>query len=130
MAAVPAAWLAVMAGGALGAGLRHGANILAVRAGGVFGGGPFYATLGVNALGSLAMGLVLGAALTRPWLEPWRPFLTTGLLGGLTTFSTFSAEGHALLARGEIGLAVLYIALSLGLGLGGFALGFAAARAF
>ena len=50
-------------------------------------------------------------------------FLFVGLLGGFTTFSAFSADSIALLERGEAGRAMLYIALSVVLSVGGFYLG-------
>jgi CrcB protein len=97
-------WLdvgAVSLGAAVGALLRWGTGLwLDAR----WAGFPL-GTLFVNCLG----GLVIGAALF--WLEHWpnemlRLLLVTGLLGGFTTFSAFSAESLILLQRGELLLAL------------------------
>jgi fluoride exporter len=59
-------------------------------------------TLAANWVGGLLIGLIAGYLTTRPDLAPqWRLFWITGLLGGLTTFSTFSAESVIFLQRGE-----------------------------
>ena len=59
-------------------------------------------TLAANLLGGLLMGVILGAFLQFQTLSPGtRLFITTGFLGGLTTFSTFSAETVTLLLRRE-----------------------------
>jgi fluoride exporter len=73
-----------------------------------------WATLIVNLIGSLAVGLVVVAALER--VAPsryFRPLLATGFCGGLTTFSTFVVEADLLIKNGRAGTAVLYVALSL-----------------
>ena len=54
--------------------------------------------------------------------------LGTGFCGGFTTFSTFSVETIALLQKQELGLAAVYLALSLGLGFAGAAIGLALGR--
>jgi CrcB protein len=61
-------------------------------------------TLFVNAIGGLLIGMVL-AWLERSPNEPLRLLLVTGFLGGLTTFSAFSAESLLMLQRGHFGLA-------------------------
>jgi fluoride exporter len=97
--------LLVMAGGALGAGARF----LAGRA---VGATAFpYATLGVNVLGGLLMGLLAGSLLRAD--APWRLFLGTGVLGGFTTFSTFSLETVQLAQGGAVGTAAAYALLSV-----------------
>ena len=69
-------------------------------------------TLAANAVGGLLMGLLMGAFAQYGSLPPLlRLALTTGFLGGLTTFSTFSAETATLLLRMEYGWAVATIAL-------------------
>jgi len=126
MTAQPAfltASLTVAAGGAVGAWLRFAAGRL-------IGAGPFpYATLSVNVLGSLAMGLLAG------WLarhgaggEHWRLLLGVGVLGGFTTFSAFSLEIAVMIERGAMAQAALYIGLSLIGGVGGLFAGLALAR--
>jgi len=77
-----------------------------------------YGTLTVNIVGSLAMGLLVG------WLgrmtaggESLRIFIGVGVLGGFTTFSSFSLDTVALAQRGQPGLAVFYVAISLAAGL-------------
>lgn len=90
-----------------------------------------WATLAANALGSAAMGALIA------WLarhdatgggEPWRLLLGVGLLGGFTTFSSFSMETVLLWQRGEAGLALIYIVASLVLGLAGLVAGLTFAR--
>ena len=95
-----AAFAAVGAGAACGAGLRWG---LGVWLNPVFALVPL-GTLAANLLGGLLMGVALAAVQAWPTLSPaLKLLLTTGLLGGLTTFSTFSAEAFHLLQRGAIG---------------------------
>lgn len=69
-------------------------------------------TLAANVLGALLMGCALGLFTQYESLSPAvRLAVTTGFLGGLTTFSTFSAESTTLLLRGEYGWASALIAL-------------------
>ena len=64
-------------------------------------------TLAANLIGGYGIGLAMAYFAMRPELAPeWRLFVVTGLLGGLTTFSTFSAEVMTLLQQGRWGLAV------------------------
>ncbi|MFO1505884.1 MAG: fluoride efflux transporter CrcB [Lysobacterales bacterium] len=87
-------------------------------------------TLAANLLGGLIMGLVLGAFGQFQALSPEvRLFVTTGFLGGLTTFSTFSGETVTLLLREEYAWALGAIGLHLVGSLGMTLLGFAAAQA-
>ena len=80
-----------------------------------------YGTLTVNVVGSFILGaLVQGLAVTFDAGEVMQRFLFVGLLGGFTTFSAFSADSIAMLERGEIGRALLYIVLSVVLSVGGF----------
>ncbi len=84
-------------------------------------------TLAANLLGGLIMGLVLGAFAQFQALSPeTRLFITTGFLGGLTTFSTFSGETVTLWLRQEyawsLALIGLHLVGSLGMTLLGFAL--------
>lgn len=67
-------------------------------------------TLAANLLGALAMGILMGAFLQYENMSPvMRLALTTGFLGGLTTFSTFSAEAVTLLLRGEYRWALIHV---------------------
>lgn len=102
-------------GGALGAMARYGlAQGLKAPMG----------TLVANALGCLAMGLLYGWLSSRPeWLTAWRPFLLTGLLGALTTYSTFSLEALQMWQSGRVGTALGYAVGTLLLSLGSCAVG-------
>lgn len=106
-------WIAIALGAILGAWGRYGLSLwLNSRHAGLPLG-----TLAANLLGGLAIGLLLGL-IERGALDPaWRPFAITGLLGALTTFSTFSAEVTALLTGGAvlqgITLAAVHLAGSL-----------------
>ena len=62
--------------------------------------------------------------------QHWRLFLTTGILGGYTTFSAFSLDTALLYERGEVGLAALYVVSSVALSIGGLFAGLAIVRHF
>jgi CrcB protein len=119
-------FLIVFVGGGIGAALRHGVNLAAAR---LLGTSFPYATLLENVTGSLVMGLLAGYfAFKGGASQHWRLFLTTGILGGYTTFSAFSLDSILLYERGQPGLAALYIALSVALSIGGLLAGFALMR--
>ncbi len=119
-------FLIVFLGAGLGGSLRHGANLAALR---LLGPGFPYGTLFVNVAGSLAMGLLAGwFALKADPGQPWRLFLTTGVLGGFTTFSAFSLDAVSLWERGEAGVALLYVLASVALSVGALFGGLALAR--
>ncbi len=121
-------FLIVFAGGGIGAALRHGVNLATAR---LLGTAFPYATLLENVTGSLIMGLLAGYfAFKGGASQHWRLFLTTGILGGYTTFSAFSLDSVLLYERGQSGLAALYIALSVGLSIGGLLAGIALVRHF
>lgn len=102
-------------GGFLGSVARYGLHQLVSRL--LPGSFPF-GTLLVNLAGCFAIGLVYGQAAKNGWLgEEWRLFLAVGLCGGFTTFSSFSYENIRLLQEGNTMQALLYILLSLMLGL-------------
>ncbi len=83
------------------------------------------ATFAVNLSGSFLIGLVLGFALKNESFDTsWRLFLATGVCGGFTTFSAFSAEGLQLLQQQRYSIFFLYFASSILLGLGATWLGF------
>ena len=119
-------FLLVFLGGGLGAAMRHGATMLAARCWGVQY--PF-GTLCINVLGSFFMGVVVEYWAMKSGLSPQaRLFLATGVLGGFTTFSTFSLEVAMLSTRGEVMAAALYAASSLILGVGALYAGIAGVR--
>ncbi len=121
-------YVIVFLGGGIGAALRHGINILAAR---ILGTGFPHGTLSINVTGSLIMGLVAAwFAFKGDASQHWRLFLTTGILGGYTTFSTFSLDVAFLYERGEIMQTALYIAGSVALSIFGIFLGLAVARSF
>jgi len=120
-------YLIVFLGGGLGAALRHGINLNVAR---LLGTGFPYATLLVNISGSLVMGLAAGYfAFKGDASQHWRLFLTTGVLGGYTTFSAFSLDAALLYERGELGAAALYVLLSVAVSIAGLFAGLAIVRA-
>jgi CrcB protein len=115
------AYLIVFLGAGIGGALRHGVNLTAAR---LLGTSFPYGTLTVNVVGSLAMALIAEFfALRSGMSQEWRLFLTTGILGGFTTFSTFSLDTIMLWERGETLSAVAYVAASLVVSLGAFLFG-------
>lgn len=113
-----AASLYVALGGGLGAWLRYLTAVAWSRAIGPVAAGAYpWVTLSVNSVGSLLMGLLAGWLLRQgDQGEGWRLLLGVGVLGGFTTFSAFSLELVQMIERGLFGSALLYIALSLLLG--------------
>ncbi|MEW5755783.1 MAG: fluoride efflux transporter CrcB [Pseudomonadota bacterium] len=103
--------LAIACGGAIGAVLRFWMSS-GVHA--LFGRGFPYGTLSVNVLGCLLMGLLYVWLLERTALAAeWRAFVLVGLLGGFTTFSSFSIETLTLIESGELLKAVMNVLLSV-----------------
>lgn len=121
-----AATLHVALGGAAGAALRYhvGRAMTQWLGAPIIGAFPF-ATLAVNAIGSLLMGVLAG------WLarsggansDQLRLLLGVGLLGGFTTFSAFSLEMVLMIERGQYLFASLYAVLSFALGISGLMMG-------
>ncbi len=104
-------YLIVFLGGGIGAALRHGVNLAVAR---TLGTAFPYGTLIINIVGSLAMGLIAGYfAFKSGPSQHWQLFLTTGILGGFTTFSAFSLDAALLYERGAIGMAALYVGASV-----------------
>jgi CrcB protein len=109
------AYLIVFLGAGLGGALRHAMNVAVPK---VLGGAFPYHTLLINIIGSLLIGLIAGYFGYRGEAsQSLRLFLTTGILGGFTTFSAFSLEAALLYERGQVGLLVVYIAASVGISL-------------
>lgn len=118
--------LLVGTGGCIGAVARYGLSGLAHR---LFGASFPYGTLAVNVLGCLVIGAVLYLVEGRAALSlQARLFLATGILGGLTTFSTFGYETLELLRSQQPRLALLNVAANLALGLGAVWVGWVAMR--
>ena len=121
-------YLIVFLGGGVGAALRHGINIATAR---TLGTAFPYATLLINISGSFIMGLVAAYfAFKGDASQHWRLFLTTGILGGYTTFSAFSLDAALLYERGEIGMAALYVIASVAISIAGLFAGLALVRNF
>lgn len=103
-------WLAVGLGAAIGAWLRWG---LGLWLNGTIAALPL-GTLIANLGGGFLIGLAVGFFTGHPDIAPeWRLLAVTGFLGGLTTFSTFSAESMALLQRGDYAWALGHSTLHL-----------------
>jgi CrcB protein len=103
--------LAISLGASLGALLRWG---LGLRLNGVFPAVPF-GTLAANLVGGYIVGVAMAYFATVPDLAPeWRLFIITGFCGGLTTFSTFSAEVVSLLQQEQWTWALTTIGAHLG----------------
>ena len=118
-------YLLVFLGGGIGALLRHGVNVGSAR---YFGTGFPFHTLFENVTGSLAMGLLAGQFAFTGASQNARLFLTTGILGGYTTFSAFSLDAILLWERHQHGMAALYVLTSVAASLAGMALGLALIR--
>ncbi|NKB97807.1 MAG: fluoride efflux transporter CrcB [Pseudomonadales bacterium] len=118
--------LLVMLGGALGAGSRYLVSVLSLQivAGGIVQGPLFpWGTLGINIAGSFAIGLMWSLYADADWFQQWgRPLIVIGVLGGFTTFSTFSLDAlhlfdtHKVAAFGYAVSSVVGCLVAVGLG--------------
>jgi fluoride exporter len=125
MLSAPLAAFLVFTGSGLGGLMRYGVTLTSMR----WLGASFPATLAVNALGGLLMGLLAGWLWQRALEEQvLRLFLGVGILGGFTTFSAFSLDAVILFERGDVALAALYVAVSVIMAIGGVASGLALIR--
>jgi len=114
-------YLAVAAGAMVGANLRYALSTWMVAR---FGAGFPYGTFFINVSGAFVIGVFLALLTERVTLHPlWRPFFATGLLGGYTTFSSYTWEALALARGGDWLSAVAYVGGSNALGLAGVWLG-------
>lgn len=114
-------YLIIFVGSGIGGALRHGVNVASSHlVGHAFPAG----TLFVNIIGSLLMGLLVGIFSCKGCGDPGlRLFLATGVLGGFTTFSTFSMDIVTLYRRGELAAAAAYAAGSVAVSVGALVLG-------
>jgi CrcB protein len=122
------AYLLVFLGAGIGGALRHGVNVGCAR---MCGTAFPWGTLTVNVLGSFLMGAIAGWLAFKAgegWSQSLRLFLTTGILGGFTTFSAFSLDAVLIWERGQIGPAAAYVAASVALSIGGLVAGLALIR--
>jgi len=117
--------LHVAIGGAIGASARYLLGSAIVRAVGI----PQIplAIMTVNILGSFLMGVFVVLAAQRG-LTHLSPLVVTGILGGFTTFSSFSLEAVTLYQRGEVVLAGIYVGASVVLSIAGLVAGLALGR--
>jgi CrcB protein len=121
-----AAYLIVFLGGGVGAAIRHGINVAGLR---TMGPDFPYATMFINITGSIIMGLVAAYfAFKGDASQHWRLFLTTGILGGYTTFSAFSLDAALLYERDQVLLAAVYVLGSVILSIVGLFAGMAVVR--
>lgn len=119
-------YLLVFAGGGIGAALRHGVNRAALAA---LGSSFPFGTLFVNVAGSFAMGVLAALFLAKGIGDQGlRLFLTTGILGGFTTFSAFSLDAILLWERGAWTALAIYLAGSVTLSIAALAVGMVAVR--
>lgn len=101
----------VFFGAGLVGAMRYGVNQLVTR---LTGAGFPLGILTINVLGCFAMGVIVGWFALRSDLGPdWRLFLTTGVLGGFTTFSAFALDFATLWEQGAHGSALGYVLLSV-----------------
>jgi fluoride exporter len=119
--------LAVAIGGAIGSVARYLVGIGSTK---LFGLGFPWGTLIINILGSFLIGAFAESFALR-WDLPQavRVFLTVGICGGFTTFSTFSLDSYLLMERGDPGLAAAYVVASVVLSIGALFAGLHLVRA-
>ncbi len=104
----------VAAGGAVGASLRYlVGKAIGPQADAVV---PWH-TLAVNITGAFVLGLLVAVASRHGWPGWWRPFIAVGILGGYTTFSTYSLESVELVLHGQSAVGLTYAFGSLVAGL-------------
>ncbi len=122
-------YLLVFLGAGIGGALRHGVNVGCAR---MCGTAFPWGTLTVNVVGSIIMGALAGWLAFKAgegWSQPLRLFLTTGILGGFTTFSAFSLDAVLIWERGQTGLSLAYVTTSVVLSIAGLVAGLTLVRA-
>ncbi len=102
--------LYVMVGGAVGSGARYLTGRAMTE---LLGAGYPFGTLAVNLVGGLLMGVLVGVLARNAAPEGWRLLIGVGVLGGFTTFSSFSLDVVTMAERGAPGLALGYILVSV-----------------
>lgn len=120
----------VFIGGGIGAALRHGVNTLSAW---LLGGNFPWETFVVNLVGSFLIGLFAAYFAFRTNIagtQHARLFLITGVLGGFTTFSSFSLDFAMLFERGDLTSAALYVFSSVGISLAAIFIGLYVGRTF
>ena len=120
-------YLLVALGGAIGSMLRYGAGVFV----GSLWRDPFpLGTMLINIIGSLVMGLFVGlmARMLPSWQNEARLFFAVGVLGGFTTFSSFSLDTITMVERGQVVSATLYVLLSVGVAVPALYLGLVVMR--
>jgi len=121
-------FLVIFLGAGLGGALRHGVNVSAAK---LMGTGFPVGTLFVNVVGSFVMGLFIEwFALKEDPGQTWRLFLTTGILGGFTTFSAFSLETVLFIQRDAYAAAAFYVLISVLASIAGLIVGLIFIREF
>lgn len=120
-------YLLVFLGGGVGAALRHGVNRTALL---LLGSSFPFGTLIVNIAGSMLIGILAELFVVKGGgSQELRLFLTTGVLGGFTTFSAFSLDAAVMWQRGDHGTLCAYVIGSVALSIGALFLGMIAVRA-
>lgn len=116
----------IFLGGSIGAGLRYITYLLATKY-----ALPYYGTFAVNIIGCFLLGFLMELEFEseNKVHNTFKLFLTTGIVSSFTTFSTFSFEAFDMIKSGNMQTAIIYMLLSLTLGMGSVILGFVAARA-
>jgi CrcB protein len=120
-------YLLVALGGAIGSMLRYGAGVFV----GSLWRDPFpLGTMLINIIGSLVMWLFVGlmARMLPSWQNEARLFFAVGVLGGFTTFSSFSLDTITMVERGQVVSATLYVLLSVGVAVPALYLGLVVMR--
>lgn len=103
--------LLVAVGGAIGSVLRYYVGVWSVR---LAGAGFPWGTLTVNLVGSFLIGIVVELIVRKFDGSPaLRLFLMTGIIGGFTTFSTFALDTVALMEKGQLATAIVYVLVSV-----------------